>query len=65
VKMNEYVNRWLPPVRILHPFPNVRFAAKAGAQCGSPRSLGSVRGAARKGGPYCDARLNPGTSLHG
>jgi group II intron reverse transcriptase/maturase len=28
VKMNQYVNRWLPPVRILHPFPNVRFAAR-------------------------------------
>jgi hypothetical protein len=27
-KMNEYVNRWLPPVRILHPFPNVPFAAR-------------------------------------
>jgi len=27
-KMNEYVNRWLPPVRILHPFPNVRLAAR-------------------------------------
>jgi len=26
-KMNTYVNRWLPPVRILHPFPNVRLAA--------------------------------------
>lgn len=26
-RMNEYVNRWLPPVRILHPFPNERFAA--------------------------------------
>jgi len=27
-KMNEYVNRWLPPVRILHPYPSVRFAAR-------------------------------------
>jgi RNA-directed DNA polymerase len=27
-KMNEYVNRWLPPARILHPFPSVRFAAR-------------------------------------
>jgi len=27
-KMNEYINRWLPPVRILHPFPNVRLAAR-------------------------------------
>lgn len=26
-KMNTYVNRWLPPARILHPYPNVRFAA--------------------------------------
>ncbi len=27
-KMNEYINRWIPPVRILHPFPDVRFAAR-------------------------------------
>jgi group II intron reverse transcriptase/maturase len=27
-KMNEYINRWLPPARILHPFPNVRLAAR-------------------------------------
>jgi RNA-directed DNA polymerase len=26
-RMNEHVNRWLPPARILHPFPNVRLAA--------------------------------------
>ena len=27
VRMNRIVLRWLPPTRILHPFPNVRFAA--------------------------------------
>jgi RNA-directed DNA polymerase len=27
-KMNEYVDRWLPPVRILHPYPTVRLAAR-------------------------------------
>jgi len=27
-KMNRYVDRWIPPVRIVHPFPNVRFAAR-------------------------------------
>jgi len=37
--MNRIVTRWLPPTRTLHPFPEVRFAArlpKARAQCGSP-----------------------------
>jgi hypothetical protein len=24
-RMNHYVRRWLPPVRVMHPFPNVRF----------------------------------------
>jgi hypothetical protein len=29
---------WLPPVRVMHPFPEARFAAtpKVGAQCGNP-----------------------------
>jgi RNA-directed DNA polymerase len=27
-KMNEHIDRWLPPVRIVHPFPSVRFAAR-------------------------------------
>jgi group II intron reverse transcriptase/maturase len=27
VRMNRLVTRWLPPTRILHPFPEVRFAA--------------------------------------
>ncbi len=27
VRMNRIVIRWLPRTRILHPFPNVRFAA--------------------------------------
>jgi RNA-directed DNA polymerase len=27
-RMNLYVNRWLPPVRITHPFPNERFDAR-------------------------------------
>jgi group II intron reverse transcriptase/maturase len=38
-RMNRIVTRWLPPTRTLHPFPEVRFAAKlpkARAQCGSP-----------------------------
>ncbi len=26
-RMNRYVSRWLPPARILHPWPGVRFAA--------------------------------------
>lgn len=28
VRMNRLVGRWLPPVRILHPFPSERFAAR-------------------------------------
>jgi RNA-directed DNA polymerase len=27
-RMNRIVTRWLPPTRILHPFPEVRFAAR-------------------------------------
>jgi len=27
-RMNRIANRWLPPARILHPFPEVRFAAR-------------------------------------
>ena len=27
VRMNRIVTRWLPPTRIMHPFPEVRFAA--------------------------------------
>lgn len=27
VRMNRIVTRWLPPTRIVHPFPDVRFAA--------------------------------------
>ena len=36
--MDRLATRWLPPARVLHPFPDVRFAPgpKAGAQCGSP-----------------------------
>lgn len=26
-RMNRYIDRWIPPVRIVHPFPNVRLAA--------------------------------------
>ena len=37
-RMNRMANRWLPPARIMHPYPDVRFDARtlAGAQCGSP-----------------------------
>jgi len=27
-RMNRIVTRWLPPTRTLHPFPEVRFAAR-------------------------------------
>ena len=27
VRMNRIVTRWLPPTRIVHPFPEARFAA--------------------------------------
>ncbi|WP_298405114.1 group II intron reverse transcriptase/maturase [Ferrimicrobium sp.] len=27
VRMNRLATRWLPPVRVMHPFPNVRFSA--------------------------------------
>ena len=38
-RMDRLAARWLPPARILHPFPTRalrRHAPKAGAQCGSP-----------------------------
>ena len=28
VRMNRLVKRWLPPARVMHPFPHVRFAAR-------------------------------------
>src|SRR5207253_10992508 len=34
-RMSRIADRWLPPARIVHPHPSVRFAAKAGARCGS------------------------------
>ena len=33
-RMNRLATRWLPPVRIMHPFPDARFDARA--QGGSP-----------------------------
>jgi RNA-directed DNA polymerase len=27
-RMNRLAKRWLPPIRVMHPFPNVRFAAR-------------------------------------
>jgi hypothetical protein len=27
-RMNRIANRWLPPARVIHPFPEVRFAAR-------------------------------------
>ena len=27
-RMNRLTNRWLPPARVMHPFPEVRFAAR-------------------------------------
>ena len=38
-RMNRIVTRWLPPIRITHPFPEAalrRQPPKVGAQCGSP-----------------------------
>ena len=34
-RMDRIATRWLPPARVMHPFPDVRFAPepKAGAQC--------------------------------
>ena len=46
--MNRLATRWLPPARIMHSWPSVRFDART--QGMSPvrqfRSLGSARGAA-------------------
>ena len=42
-----------PPPKRMHPFPNARFAAHPRQEPSAvTRTLGSVRGAARKGGPY-------------
>ena len=27
-RMNRLANRWLPPARVMHPFPEMRFAAR-------------------------------------
>jgi hypothetical protein len=27
-RMGRYATRWLPQVRVMHPYPNVRFAAR-------------------------------------
>jgi group II intron reverse transcriptase/maturase len=37
-RMNRLANRWLPPARVMHPFPEMRLTSvpKAGAQRGSP-----------------------------
>jgi hypothetical protein len=56
--MNRIAHRWLPPARVKHPFPDARFHVRT--QDRGPvreqRTLGSARGAARKGGPYRDRR---------
>ncbi len=55
-RMNRIAQRWLPPARVRHPFPNVRFDVRTRGR--SPvreqRTLGSARRAARKGGSYRD-----------
>jgi RNA-directed DNA polymerase len=57
-RMDRLKARWLPPVRIQHPWPSVRFDAKTRGK--SPvrktRTLGSVRGAVGNGRPYRYAR---------
>ncbi|MFH0981457.1 MAG: hypothetical protein V2A79_07955 [Planctomycetota bacterium] len=55
-RMTKIVNAWLPRARILHPWPEQRCAAiiQGKSRMRSFRSYGSVRGAARKGGPYRD-----------
>ena len=53
-RMVRIRKRWLPPVRVMHPFPEAhtrRHTPKVGAQCGNPARWGSPRGAARKGSP--------------
>jgi hypothetical protein len=53
-RMDRLATRWLPPARVLHPYPEQRFDVRTSGR--SPvrqfRTLGSVRGAARTGGPY-------------
>ena len=62
-RMGRLATRWLPPARVMHPFPDVRFNVRTQGRSPvrSQRPLGSVRGAARKGGPYRD-KAGPDTA---
>jgi hypothetical protein len=55
------VRRWLPSVRILHPYPSVRFAAthpRDRSRMREIRLYGSVRGVAGDRYPYRDPPEN-------
>jgi RNA-directed DNA polymerase len=52
--MKRLAKIWLPPTRVLHPWPEARFAVfiQGRSRMRWPRQYGSVRGAARKSGSY-------------
>jgi len=64
-RTNRLASRWLPPARVKHPLPDVRFntRTKARAQRGNPARWDLRGGAARKGGPYRDRAGGSSTSL--
>ena len=55
-RMYRLATRWLPPARIMHPFPTCdsTLAPKAGAQCVSSARWDLRGGPPSKGGPYRD-----------
>ena len=61
-RMDRLARRWLPPARILHPYPKhaSTLAPEAGAQCGSPvPHAGICAGGRPQGGPYRDWEILP------
>ncbi len=53
-RMRRYIARWIPPIRICHPYPHARLAVRTsgGSRMRSCRTSGSVRGATGNRRPY-------------
>ena len=57
-RMNRLANRWLPPARMVHPYPEVRFTPEpeGGAQCASSARWDLCGGRAE---PSTSAKVRP------
>ena len=51
-RINKLADQWLPKPRILHPWPDQRFAVKHPSRMRECRTSGSVRGVPSNGHPY-------------